>query len=312
MTVHPDIKALLDQLNQDEGPRIWEMSTSEARELYQGMAAMLDPTDVPIGKVEDMSFTTAAATVPVRVYTPVAAPGGPLPCLVFYHGGGFVIGDLDTHDALCRQLANHACCKVVAVHYRRAPEDQFPAAVDDSLAAIHWVESQAGNLGIDANRLAVAGDSAGGNLAAVVSQLTQQVKGPKVCFQILIYPTTRVRAETESMTENAEGYFLDRATMDWFMDCYIPKDVDTTDPRLSPLLAEDLSGLPPAYVITAGFDPLRDEGKAYADRLSSSGVEVTYKHYDDMIHGFFNMTGLLEDGRDAVKEAAKALKAAFA
>ncbi len=309
MTLHPQIKGLLDQMAADAQPPLWEMGPEGARQLYAALSSITDPTDVPIGKTEDMAFKGPGGEVPVRVYTPVAAGGGALRCLVFFHGGGFVIGDLNTHDALCRQLANEAGCKVVAVDYRLAPEHPFPAAVEDCFAALEWVEANGAQLGIDANCLAVAGDSAGGNLAAVISQLARKKKGgPRICFQLLIYPTTRVMADTQSMKDFAEGYFLDRASMDWFTKCYVPEGHDTSDARLSPLLADDVSDQPPAYVVTAGFDPLKDEGKAYADRLASSGVPVTYKEYPEMTHGFFNMTGLAPEAKEAVKQAAKAIK----
>lgn len=307
MTVNSDLQPLLEQIAAAEAPPGWEVGPGPARELYRGLHQLTDPTDVPIGKVENMSFDGPGGEVPVRIYTPVA--GGARRCLVFFHGGGFVIGDLDSHDALCRQIANESGCKVVAVDYRLAPEHKFPAAVEDAWAAVKWVEENAGDLGIDANHLAVAGDSAGGNLATVVSQMAARAKGgPSICFQLLIYPGTRVNSDTQSMADFAEGYFLERRTLEWFKDCYVPEGHDHSDPRLSPMLADDLSGLPPALIITAGYDPLKDEGRAYADRLSASGVDVTYKDYPDMIHGFFNMTALSADAKEAVKDAAKAVK----
>jgi len=311
MTQNPELQGLLALIHGPDSKPTSEVGAAAAREGYVALHNMVDPTDVPIGKVEDIQFSNGDMEVPVRVYTPVAAPGGALPCLVFFHGGGFVIGDLNSHDALCRQLANEGGCKVVAVDYRLAPEHKFPAAVEDAYAALQWVEAQAGRMGIDANRIGVGGDSAGGNLAAVVSQISNQNNGPEISFQLLIYPTTQAHKETPSMVENGKGFMLEKATMEWFMECYVPDGVDMADPRLSPLMAKDMSGLPPAYVITAQFDPLRDEGKAYADRLRESGVDVTHMHYDDMIHGFFNMTALVEDGREAVKHAGKALKAAL-
>jgi len=312
MTQNPQLQGLLELIHGNDAPPAGSAGPEVARQGYIALHSMVDPTDVPIGKVEDMSFKHAKVDVPVRVYTPVAAPGGALPCLIFFHGGGFVIGDLESHDALCRQLANDSGCRVVAVDYRLAPEHPFPAAVDDAYAAVQWVEVQAGNLGIDANRIGVAGDSAGGNLAAVVSQMSAKLNGPKISIQLLIYPGVHSGGDMPSITENGKGFMLEKATLDWFGSCYVPEGVDTTDPRLSPLLAEDVSGLPPAYIVTAEFDPLRDEGKAYADRLESAGVSVTHMHYDDMIHGFFNMTKLVEEGREAVKDAGKALKLALA
>jgi acetyl esterase len=311
MTVNPHIQPLLDQLAASDAPPGWEVGPGPTRELYRALHQMTDPTDVPIGKTEDVTFKGPGGDVTARIYTPVAG-GSALKCLVFFHGGGFTIGDLESHDALCRQLANAAGCKVMAVDYRLAPEHKYPAALEDAWAAVKWIEKNASEFGIDANCLAVAGDSAGGNLAAVVAQKAAKSKGgPRICFQLLIYPTTKVLADTQSMKDFAEGFFLERKTMDWFMECYLPVDQDHSDPCVSPLLAEDVSGLPPAMIITAGHDPLRDEGKAYADRLAGSGVDVTYKDYPDMIHGFFNMTALAPEAKEAVVEAAKAVKAAW-
>ena len=209
-----------------------------------------------------------------------------------------MIGDLDTHDDLCRCLANGSGCRVVSVDYRLAPEHPFPAAVDDCFAATQMRRRpRRGDLGIDPKRLAVGGDSAGGNLAAVVAQLAKLGGGPAIAFQLLIYPVTQLGApDTPSMRENAKGYFLEKEGMDWFTRCYAPDKEHRSDPRLSPLLCKDLSGQPPAYVITAGFDPLRDEGKDYADKLDAAGVPVTYVNYPGMVHGFFSMRGLIPEG----------------
>jgi acetyl esterase len=311
MTVNPHLQVLLDQIAASDSPPLHEAGPDVARELYRGLHQLTDPGDVPIGKTEDISIKGPGGALPARVYTPVA--GGTGHGLVFFHGGGFVIGDLDSHDALCRHLANESGCKVIAVDYRRGPESKFPAAHEDAWAAVKWVEEKAGDLGIDANRIAVAGDSAGGNLAAYISQrAAAERRGPGIAFQLLIYPATRAKADTQSMKDFSEGYFLTRATMNWFMECYMPEGGDVTLPDISPLLAEDVSGVAPALVITAGYDPLKDEGKAYADRLAASGVDVTYKDYPDMIHGFFNMTALSPDAKEAVIDAAKAVKAALA
>jgi acetyl esterase len=311
MSLDSQARAFLDQLATLGGPKLWEMAPQAARELYRGMSQLTDPQDVPIGKVENLTAKGPAGEIPIRTYTPVAAGGTAVPALIYYHGGGFVIGDLETHDALCRMLANEAGCKVISVDYRLAPEHPFPAAVEDAYGAARWVEENASDLGIDPNRIAVAGDSAGGNLAAVVCQLAREKDKPSIAFQLLIYPATEVNAQTESMRANAEGYFLEKGSLDWFMGHYIPRDADPKDPRLSPLLAEDLSGLPPAYIVTAGFDPLRDEGKAYAERLKAAGVEAEYVEYKGMIHGFFNMAGVLEVAKQAITDAGAAVKKAL-
>ncbi|MCE9651157.1 MAG: alpha/beta hydrolase [Parvibaculum sp.] len=311
MALDPQAKGLLDAMAANPGPRIIDLPVPEAREMYRGIAATLDLQGVPIGKVEDRNIPGPDGDIPVRLYTPVAAGGDALPVLVYFHGGGWVIGDLETHDALCRTFANEAGCKVVAVDYRLAPEHRFPAAADDCLAAVKWVEANGSDIGVDATRIAVAGDSAGGNLAAVVSQLAKAAKGPKIAFQLLIYPVTDTNVDTASYRANATGYFLERDGMIWFFDHYL-NGADRNDTRIAPLKAASLAGLPPAYVVTAGFDPLKDEGRAYAEALKAAGVPTEYVNYEGMIHGFFNLQGAFDVSRDAVKAAAKALKEALA
>jgi acetyl esterase len=311
MALDPQVKALLEAMAENPAPRMIDLPVAEGRELYRGMAATLDLQGVPIGKVEDRAIPGPGGDIPLRIYTPVAAGSDALPVLVYFHGGGWVIGDLETHDALCRTLANESGCKVVAVDYRLAPEHVFPAAVDDCYAALKWIEANGGGIGIDVTRIAVAGDSAGGNLAAVVSQIAKAEKGPDITFQLLIYPVTDTNVDTASYKANAEGYFLERDGMIWFFDHYL-KDADRDDPRIAPLKAASLAGLPRAYVVTAGFDPLRDEGRAYAEALKAAGVKTEHVNYDGMIHGFFNLQGAIDVSRDAVKSAAKALKSALA
>lgn len=313
MSLDPQAKALLEQMAANpDAPRLIDLPPAGGREMYRAMAAMLDPQGVPIGKTEDRTIPGPAGEIPVRIYTPVAA-GGTGPALVYYHGGGWVIGDLETHDALCRTLANEAGCKVIAVDYRLAPEHPFPAAIDDAYAAVKWVEANASEIGIDPNRIAVAGDSAGGNLAAAVSLRAKAEKGPHIAFQLLIYPVTDAPRTTQSYKDFAEGHMLEADGMDWFWNHYVlSAGADPKNPYAAPLHAESLSGLPPAYVVTAGFDVLRDEGKAYAEALKTAGVEVEYVNYEGMIHGFFNMQGVLDVAREAVKAAAKALKEALA
>jgi acetyl esterase len=302
------VKALLDQMAAIGAPKLWELGPQAARAAMR--MSIFRTNDVAIGATADRTFPGPSGAVGLRIYTPLSATAPLLPGLVFFHGGGFVLGDLESHDGLCRTLANESRCRVVSVDYRLAPEYPFPAAVEDCFAAVRWVAANAAELGIDAARIAVGGDSAGGNLAAVTAVLAKKAGGPKLAFQLLIYPVAQLGgAETASMRENAKGYFLEKASMEWFTRLYCPEPNQRSDPRLSPLLARDVTGLPPAYVVTAGFDPLRDEGKAYADKLDAAGVSVTYVNYPGMIHGFFSFRGLVPKAREAVAAAAAALHA---
>ncbi len=310
MTLDAIVQGLLDQMAANPMPKLWEVPPAQGRELYRAMSQTLEPQGGAIGKIENLTMQGPAGQIRLRIYTPVAGGAAALPGIVFFHGGGFVIGDLDTHDALCRSLANEAGARVVAVDYRLAPEHKFPAAVDDCFAATKWVEQNAATLGIDPNRIAVAGDSAGGNLAAVVCLMAKK-GGPRLIYQLLIYPTTQARANTESIKSFAEGYFLEKNTMDWFFDQYLTEGQDVNDWRLSPLAAADVAGVPKAYVVTAGYDPLKDEGKAYADKLNRAGVAAIYVDYPGMVHGFFNMSGVVPTAREAIAEAGKALRKAF-
>jgi acetyl esterase len=306
MSLDVNIKALLDQMAQLSMPKLHEIGPQAARAAMK--TSIFRGKETPVGRIKDLTMPGPAGTIALRSYTPIDAKDVVLPGLVFFHGGGFVIGDLESHDDLCRWLCNQSGCRVVSVDYRLAPENPFPAAVEDCLAATRWVSAHAANFGIDPTRLAVGGDSAGGNLAAVVCQLAK-TEGPRIGFQLLIYPVTQLGGpETPSMRENAKGYFLERDSMDWFTRLYCHDAAHRNDPRLSPLLAKDLTGLPPAYVITAGFDPLRDEGKAYADKLDAAGVPVTYVNYPSMIHGFFSMRSLVPKAREAVAAAAAAVR----
>ncbi len=258
---------------------------------------------MPVGGVKNLS----AGGIAMRMYTPVASGGGPLPTLVYFHGGGFVIGDLETHDGLCRQFANEGGFAVIAVDYRRAPEHKFPAALDDAIAAVEWVETHASELGVDANRIAVGGDSAGGALAAAVAQHAKAKAAPKIAFQMLLFPVTQVGSETSSLREFAVGYFLDKATLDWFYKQYVPAEQDKSDPRVSPLNAVDFKGLPPAYVMLGGFDPLHDEGMQYAKKLRDAGVAVEIADYTGLVHCFIYMQAVLPQAHEAVSTAAKAV-----
>ena len=254
--------------------------------------------------------TKPGGEIPLRVYTPAGA--GPFPLLVYFHGGGWVIGSIETHDAICRTLTNAAGCVTVSVDYRLAPEHTFPAAIDDAYAATEWTAANAAELGGTSSAIAVGGDSAGGNLAAVVAQMARDRDGPALAYQVLVYPITDCVFDRPSYAADATGYLLTKETMAWFWDHYVPDEADRTNPLVSPLRAKDLSGLPPALIITAEFDPLRDEGEAYASRLRDAGVAVDTNRYDNMTHGFIQMGGMLEEARAALAEAASGLRATFA
>lgn len=310
MQLNQHIKALMDQIKAQPGPKLWEVSPKEARMFFSMAAKMMDPQSIKIADVRNLTLDLPGRSIPARLYAPDQA-GDRAPLVVFYHGGGFVMGDIDSHDPLCRNLANASGCLVLSVDYRLAPEHKFPAAVEDAYDALLWAAANAADLGADPARIAIAGDSAGGNLAAVVSQLSKARSGPKIAFQLLIYPVTKAVANTGSRSEFARGYFLEQQAIDWFMGHYLGAPEEYDDPRVSPLVADDLSELPSAMVITAGFDPLKDEGKAYADRLSDAGVQVAYIDYPSMVHGFFNMTGIVPAAKEAVIAAGAAIKAHF-
>jgi acetyl esterase len=302
----PQIAQLLDQMKAMGMPGLSELPVDQARAALTAFRETAGPPE-DVAAVEDITIPGPAGDIPARVYRP--SVGGPLPVVVFFHGGGWVLGDIESHDPTCRSLANRAEAVVVSVDYRLAPEAPYPAAVDDCLAATRWVAANGERLGVDAGALAVAGDSAGGNLAAVVSQVARDEGGPPIRFQLLIYPATDARMDTASCRDNAEGYFLTAADMRWFYGHYAgPGD----DPRVSPLLAPDLAGLPPAMVITAEFDPLRDEGDAYAERLAAAGVPVEHVRCPGMIHGFFGMAAAVDAARGVVDRAGGALRAALA
>jgi acetyl esterase len=291
--VDPDIRQLLDLLASLDAPGLSEVGAEEARARYRAFTVDLrDPATLPaVGDVRETSVDGGRGPRPARVYHPEASGRGPRPVVVFFHGGGFVIGDLDTHEGQARRLCRDLGAIVVSVDYRLAPEHPFPAAFEDCLAATRWAADHATQLGGDPSRLVVAGDSAGGNLAAVVAQACRDGEGPALAAQLLIYPVTDMTdpdgAVHGSRHDNGEGYFLTQDDMRWFERCYATS-ADARDPRCSPLHGE-LSGLPPAVVVTAEFDPLRDEGEAYARALERVGVPVVALRYDGLIHGFFDM-----------------------
>jgi acetyl esterase len=286
-----------------------DSTPAEARESMRTRTAGLGPVeDVPA--VADHRVPVDGGEITVRLYAPAGV--GPHPVLVFYHGGGWVIGDLYTHDGLCRSIVNAAGCAVASVDYRLAPEFKFPVAVEDSYAALKWVAANGPRLGLDSARLAVGGDSAGGNLAAVMALLARDRRGPRILLQVLVYPVTNYDFGPRSYAENATGYVLTTEDMRWFWRHYLSREEQGQEVTASPLRAKSLADLPSALVMTAGCDPLRDEGDAYAARLRDAGVPVTLTQYPGMFHGFLRMTRILDQARGALDEVATALRKALA
>ncbi|HTP77385.1 MAG TPA: alpha/beta hydrolase [Rhizomicrobium sp.] len=307
MPLDPIVKGFLDQMAAAGGPKMSEVGPAVARETFVAMMQLVGPKDVPVGKTENLTVPGPGGPVPIRVYTPVAAGRDPMPALIYYHGGGWVIGNIDTHDGLCRMMANEGGFRVISVDYRLGPEHKYPAAIDDSFAALSWVSANAASIGVDANRIAVGGDSAGGALAAEVAQLAKAKGGIDVACQMLLFPVTHIGAKTKSLSDFQAGYFLEKETLDWFYDCYLPANADKNDPKISPLLAKDVSGLPPAYVMLGGFDPLHDEGLQYADKLRAAGVKVTLADYESLVHCFIYMQSFLPQAHEALTAASRAV-----
>lgn len=286
-------------------------SVAGARDHVEQARQIVIKRDIGPVAVRQVEVSGADGPLDARLYTPAGAPEG-TPLLVFFHGGGWVIGSLDTHDNLCHYLAANSGVRVLSVDYRLAPESPFPAAADDALAAFRWAVKHATDLGADPDAVAVGGDSAGGNLAAVVSYLSSRRRGAKPVFQLLIYPATDASTRRPSRELFADGFYLTSEEIDWFLGHYAPDERSWTDPKLSPLLAGNLSGLPPAYIATAGFDPLRDEGEEYARKLADAGVPVVLRRHPDLIHGFVNFIGLGTRFTEAVSEAVGALRTGLA
>lgn len=309
MKLDPQARAVLDRVARANVPPYASLDPAAARALYRDTRGRLAAAPPEVARVDDLR----AGEIPVRHYRPIGSePGEALPALVYFHGGGWTIGDLDTHDVPCRELANLGRCAVVSVDYRLAPEHRFPAAVEDAIAATRWAHANAAALGIDASRIAVGGDSAGGNLAAVTAIALRDAGGPPLAMQVLIYPATDMAADMPSHFELAEGHMLTRDAILWFKGNYLRGPEDERDWRASPLRAADLSGLPPAYIVTAGFDPLRDEGQAYAEALEAAGVAVTYECFEGMIHGFITMGGVLAAAHHALYRVATGMRLRFA
>jgi acetyl esterase len=300
------VKAVIDLILKSGMPAFHQLSPRDARKLFRDTRPASAPTPPQIGAVRDLP-----GPVPLRLYRPAGvADAEPLPVYVSFHGGGWVMGDLDTHDVVCRQLAAQSGACVVSVDYRLAPEHKFPAAAHDAWAAVRWIVAHAAQLDLDPGRLAVGGESAGATLAAVVALLARDAGAPAIALQVLLYPVTDLAAETRSYAQFADGYMLTRDAMRWFKAQYLAKPEDAADWRASPLRAPSLAGLPPALIITAGFDPLRDEGEAYAERLRAAGVTVDYVCYGGMIHGFVPMGKVIDSALHAVKLIGDSLRQA--
>ena len=312
MPVDPQIQQVIDALAASEFGPVHELTPAQGRAQYERMVKARGVEPASVDAVEDRAIPGPAGGLPVRIYRP-DPDASALPALVYYHGGGHVIGNLDTHDAVARNLCNGAGCVVVSVDYRLAPEHKFPAAAQDAFAAVQWCAAHGAQFGIDPERMAVGGDSAGGNLAAVAALMARDAGGPATRLQVLVYPVTDYACDTASYRTYAEGYgMLEAQSMRWFRDHYLRGEADRLDWRAAPLRAGDLSGLPPALVLTAQCDVLHDEGEAYAQRLRAAGVEVEYRKARGMIHGFFTMAPMIDGAVRAQALVCDALKRAFA
>jgi acetyl esterase len=309
MALDPQMKSLLDAMAAAKNPAFHTLTPEEARRIAAARPQSSQPE--PVAKVQDLNISSSGAEIPIRIYTPAGVP--PFGVLVYFHGGGWVLGDIQMTDQPCRLLTNASGCMVISVGYRLAPEHKFPAAPEDCYAAIKWVYDNGPLLNVDPMRIAVGGTSAGATLAAAVTLMARDRGGPPIAYQLLVYPATSSELTTASHTQFAKDnyYILSRADMEWFWNHYLARAEDRTNPYACPAYAKSLAGLPPAFVITAEYDPLRDEGEAYAARLSSEGVSTVLKRYDGVTHGFFGMPGLLEKARVAIQDAAVALRNAI-
>ena len=313
-TLEPEVQLILRLIDKAGRPAFEDLPLAQARAALRAEALIAGGRPVPVGDVRNLRVAGAAGKLAARHYIPGEAAGPESRCqplLVFFHGGGFVLGDLDSHDRACRLLCRHVGANVLSVAYRLAPEHPFPAAVDDGRAALAWAMENAAHLGADPDRVGVAGDSAGGNVAAVAAWEAARDGGPAPIVQVLIYPATDATVRTRSHELFGEGFLLTRKQIDWFEAAYIA-DSDRADPRLSVLRADDLSGVAPAVVVTAGFDPLRDEGEAYAGALKAAGVPVLHRRFPGLLHGFFNAPAISRTAREAIIEVAGAVRALLA
>jgi acetyl esterase len=310
VVLDPDAAFVYKAFQEAGRPAYETLTAPEAREFYLQARLVSNPEPPEMASVQPLAIPAPHGSIAARVYTPkkLRKTDGRAPCLVFFHGGGWVIGDLETHDVVCRKLAREGELIVISIDYRLAPEHKFPAAVDDAIAATKWIAANAIKLGLDASRLMVGGDSAGGNLAAVVSLAARDGNAPNIAGQVLIYPATDFSRKHPSHREPETSILLTHSVIGWFMNHYMG-EADINDWRASPARAGTLAGLPPAYVLTAGADPLRDEGDEYAERLRAAGVAVTYRHFPGQFHGFFTMGKLLQQANVAASEIGVWLKA---
>jgi len=306
MPLDPQIKPIIDQAASAGAPPLSSLSPHHARAAFRTMFEAFGGRPAPVAKSEDRTIPGPAGEIGLRIYTPEGK--GPFHALMFSHGGGWVVGDLDTHDPLCRALTNAAHCITVAVDYRLAPEHKFPAAVDDCFAAYRWLRTHGRDVGADTTRVGVGGDSAGGNLLAVVSQLAASAGVPVPTCQVLIYPAVDFSLNTESHRELVEGHIIPRDRIEWYGQQYLRTEADKADLRASPLRATTLAGQPPAMIVTAGFDPLRDEGRAYGEALRRAGVDVVYREFPGQIHAFVSLTRAIPQGMTCTLEVAEYLR----
>jgi acetyl esterase len=307
MPLDPQAQAVLDMMDVAGLPPYQEGTVEEARARYNASQLVGEPE--PVAKIEDRHIPGPQGPLRIRIYTPQGV--GPFPVLVYFHGGGWVLGNIEGSDVLCRALTNAANCIVVSVDYHLAPEYKFPVPAEDCYAATQWVASNTAAFNGDETRIAVGGDSAGGNLAAAVSQMARDRGGPNLVYQVLIYPITDYMPDTPSYRENGEGYYLTRSEMAWFWNHYLGNEAEGKNPYASPLQAKDLNGLPPAMVITTEYDPLRDEGEMYAARLKEAGIPTTLIRYPGQIHGFVRMRSAIDQSKKALDDIARQLRLAF-
>lgn len=284
----------------------WKQSTDRLRQSFYRASRSVEQDAPQMAELSMLAVDGADGPLKARLYTPMGAGIGPGPGIIFYHGGGFMLGDLDSHDMVCKRLADGSRCRVLSVDYRLAPESRFPAAHADAEASWRWAVERAELIGMDPDRIAVAGDSAGGNLSAFIAQEMNRKDGPSPAFQLLLYPLVQfadIRAKKLPFQEG--GFFISPNLFDYFRDGYVERKTDRMDPRVSPLFADDddFKGLPPAHLVLCGWDPLKDEGKAYADKMARWGVPVTIREHPGMVHGFMNMTAVSVPARDAIKDA---------